>query len=143
MTAVREIALQVFDTRLAAIPGVLEYERMPSADPANFNALHVFDGGQEPLEAESQSSRYAMTVTVEGYVEGYSGAGASAALNALYVDVVTAMMPDPPLGGLAETIDEGGMRVEVAKLADKRHLAFALDFIISFPTRRGDPAQSA
>jgi hypothetical protein len=139
MTAIREQILAICDTRLAAIvaPGG-EYERNASGDPSRFNALFLNDDGQDIAETEAGATRYALRLTVEGYVQGGTGAAASAALNELYAGVVATMMTEPPMGGLAETIEEGRLNVAVANLAGERRLGFTLDFTITFPTRRGD-----
>jgi hypothetical protein len=141
--AIREACFIEIDARLTAIDGVTEVERMPSGDPMSFNALHIFDGGQRAGISESDATRYDMSILIEGYVEGSGGKDAHAEINALYADVVAALMSEPPLGGLVETIDEGDLQVTVAQLASKSRLAFSLDFKITFPTRRDDPAQPA
>ncbi|UAK24349.1 hypothetical protein [Sphingomonas nostoxanthinifaciens] len=143
MTALREQIFALIEERLGGIAGVSEVERMPSSDPVSFPALHIFDGGQAPDWDETGVTRYDMTVVVEGFLEASGGAEAHKALNALYVDVVTSLMTEPPLDGLAETIDEGGFRPAVAPLASVRRLGFSLTFQITFPTERGDPAQPA
>lgn len=136
MTAIREQILGLVDQRLA--PLAEEYERNPSDDPTRFPALAANDGGHRIVETEAGATRYALDLTVEGYVEGGTGAQASAALNELYAAVVATMMTEPPLGGLAETIEEGDLRVATATLASDRRLGFTLEFTITFPTRRGD-----
>lgn len=141
--AVRELAFQWLDAQLGAIEGVLEYERMPSSDPASFPALQLYDPGQRTTEGETEASEYELGFTVEGYVEGSGGADAHKTLNVLYAAVVRAVMPDPPLGGLATTVTEGAMSVDIAKLASGRRLGFAIDFSATIATRRGDPAQPA
>jgi len=143
MTAIREQIYALIEQRLRDIDGVNEVERMPSGDPDKFPALHIFDADQDPFAAEAHSTRYAMTVGIEGFISGGSGGVAHAALSDLYAKVVAALMTEPPLGGLAETIDEGAFRPRVKELASKRRLTFELDFQITFPTARGDPAQSA
>ena len=143
MTAVRELIFAEIERRLRAIPGVAEVERMPSGDPAAFPALHIYDDGQKPGEGEAGVTQYAMPIVIDAFVEQAGGAAAHAAMNELHAAVVAALITDPPLGGLAETIDDGEMIVRVANLASSRRMGFALDIVIGFPTRRGDPAQSA
>jgi hypothetical protein len=140
VTAIREQILAILDTRLAALPGLAEYERMASGDPAAFPALILNDNGQSIRETEAGATRYALDLMIEGYVEGGTGASASAALNELHAAVVAAVMSEPPIGGLAEVIEEGALRVDVATLGGARRLGFALDLTIQFATRRGDPA---
>lgn len=143
MTAVRESIFAEVEQRLGAITGVLEVKRMPFVDPLLFPALHIFDAGQQIEETESGVTRYGAMLTVEGYLEAQGGAEAHAELSNLYSATVAALVTEPPLGGLAETIDEGGMNIQIAPLAGKSRLMFALDFTISFPTRRGAPSTSA
>jgi hypothetical protein len=143
--AAREQLLAIVDARLAAVEGVASYEAEPSGDPAEFPALASFDGGQQPTDdTEAGATRYVMGLTVEGYVEGGGGAPARAARSLLHARVVAALMTEPPLGGLAESIEEAGeLRLDTAELASKRRLAFAQDFAIQFSTVRGDPATFA
>lgn len=143
MTAIRELIFEEIERRFGEIEVVQEVERMPSGDPVDFPALHIFDGGHRPAEADPTTSRYDMAVTVHGYIELAAGKAAHAALNELYAATVEALMPEPPLSQLVETIDEGAMQVEVATVASQRRLVFIVDFFVTFPTRRGDPAQPA
>lgn len=143
MVAVREQIFNEIEQRLGEVEGIGEVERQPSGDPASFPALAIFDSGQQLTESDAINNWYQLEVTIDGTVEGGSGPEAHAALNALYVSIVQALVTEPPLGGLAETIDEGALRVDVAELASERRLNFSLDLSITFPTRRGDPAQPA
>lgn len=143
MTAIRE---QIFDWitgQLAAIAGVQLVERMPSGDPDVFPALEIYDGSQRTAEVEVGSTRYILTVRVEGYVEGGDGADAHAAINELHAAVVAALMSAPPIGGLAEDIEEGDARFTVAELASRKRLGFSAAFSIQFATAFGDPSQPA
>lgn len=152
MTASSEIFASV-DARLAPlVGGDVEagggYERMPSGDPDIFPALHAYDGGEEELESETGATRLRLMLTVEGYVEGFSGPAAHDALSQLHADAVAALCGDPnfDLGmpGKVEGIEiSGGRRVDVAELASKKRLGFAQDFAIQFATVRGDPSQFA
>lgn len=138
MASIRGTIFLALDAALR--PGVEEYERMPSGDPAAFPARHLHDSGQSPVEREAQNSRYDMEITIEGYVQGNGGASAHDELNDLYADTVTRVMG---LIGTAdiETIEEGALRAAIAPLASSRRLGFAVDFTITFATRRGDPTQ--
>jgi hypothetical protein len=133
----------VLDTRLQAVTGLQEYERMPTGDPAAFPALHLFDGGDEPTEQESDATRLTLAITVEGYVEGFAGAAAHDAMTDLHAKAVAALCFDASsnLGGLVENIEISGQRrVDTPQLGEVRRLAFAQDFTIIFATARGDPA---
>lgn len=143
MTAPRSLVCGTIMGRLRAIPGVAEVERMPSGDPLTFPALHFFDDGHRIGELEAGATRYDMLPTIVGYVEGEGGDEAHDALIDLYSLAVAALLTDPPLDGVAETIDEGNCKFMVAPLASKRRLAFALELPITFAAKRGNPAQAA
>lgn len=134
---IRGAIVDEIEQRLRGIFGVASVEVMPSGDPDAFPALVVLDGGQQPSETETFAARKDLAITVEGYVSGGGGRDAYAALNALIGDVVAALITEPPLSGLCETIDEGALRIDVAELASQRRLGFALDIPITFATPRG------
>lgn len=127
----------------AALDGVAEVELMPSGDPAAFPALQIFDLGHRIEDGEAGSTRYALTLGIDGYIEASEGPDALAELNDLYAATVKAVMGEPPLGGLVESVDEGDLRISVAPLADTRRLAFSLDMTFRFSARRDDPAEPA
>ena len=139
MTERREAIFAKIEELLTAAGIAGEVQRMPSGDPTAYPALHIFDDGQSPVEEEAGTTRYQLSVGIDGYVEGFEGAAAHAALNTLHGDVIRALFPEPVLGGLAEEITEGDMRVTVATRANKRRLAFSLDLHIHYATDRGDP----
>lgn len=140
---VRESIFAEIEARLLTVSGIGSVERMPSGDPDQFPSLAIFDGNQEVIEEGMDHTRHGLTVVIEGFVEGSSGSNVHAALSQLYADTVVALVNEPPLNGLAETISEAGMRVSVAELASKRRLGFGLDFTIEFSTQRGNPALPA
>lgn len=141
MTAIREQIFAEIETRLRAIEGVAEVARMPSGDPSRFPALHLFDQGHRPSDSgpENDAQLQALSVGIDGYVQGGDGSAAHAAVNALYADVIEALFPEPVLGGLAAEIEEMNFTVEVAERANARRLAFSLDLTIHYATRRGMP----
>lgn len=141
MTAVRESIFAAIEARLAAIAGMGEVQRMPSGDPSRFPALFLFDGGHSPSEEgeEAGTQNQALAVGIDGYVEGSGGAGVHAALNALYAATIEALFPEPVLGGAATEIEETKFTVTVAERANKRRLAFELELIVHYATRRGMP----
>lgn len=143
MTAVREEQFAWVVERLETLGGIGEVKRQQHLDPILFPALHVFDGGHKVEEWGAVETRYSGQFTVEGYLEASDGAEAHAALNELYVRTVAVLLTEPPMGDLAETIDEAGMVVQVGPLFGKVRLSFSLDFITTFSTRRGDPSQAA
>lgn len=143
MTAVREHIFDWIAGELGAIPGVQLVERMPSGDPDRFPTIEIYDGAQRVAEVEVGSTRYILTVRIEGYVDGGDGAAAHAAINELHAAVVAAMMAEPPIGGLAEDVAEGDARFTVAELAARKRLGFSAAFDIQFATAFGDPSQPA
>lgn len=144
MTALSLIFAEV-DRRLspAQIDGLQSYERMPSGDPAKFNALVVYDEGDEPIEHEAGTSRFRLRITVEGYVTGHGGAATHDEMTKLHAQAVFALCGDAGtnLGGLVENIEiVGQRRVAVTTLSEKRRLGFAQDFEITLSTPRGNPS---
>lgn len=139
MTAVRETIWLAIDAAMQQ--DVEEYQRMPSGDPKAFPARHGHDTGQSAIEREAQNSRYAMDVTIDGYVQGQGGTATHAELNALHADTVQRMLALIDAHAEIETIEEGDMRTGVAALASVRSMAFSQDFKVIFATRRGDPTQ--
>lgn len=138
MTAVRELILQQVATLLAATSAV-EIEAEAPGDPSRFPALQIFDEGQKPETGEAGTERFAMLIEVNGFVEGGSGAAARAARNALYSEVVEALLADGAFAGLADEVEQGRLQNSVAMLAAKRRLGFSLDIVIHFATARGAP----
>lgn len=144
MAAVRFAIVAKVEAGLSAIPAVSEIELMPSADPASFPALHIFDNGDHPITGEPFTLRRQLDLTIEGYVEAHRGPAALEALNDLRGDAIRALFADyniGPIGGLAEDIEEGALRISVAPLTKGRRLAFSQDIIITYAVRRGDPDQ--
>jgi len=141
MSAIREQILAWVEAAHAALPSQPEVERDPSGDPGRYPHYAIIDGGQDVIEGEAGTIRYAMALKIEGYVQGGDGAVASAARSDLYAASIGIMMAEPPIGGLAETVEEGRLVCATAELASQRRLGFVLDFTIQYATRRGDPAQ--
>ena len=113
---------------------------MPSGDPALHPALHIFDGGQRVEIGEAGTTRYALTIGIEGFVSGGTGGSAHAALNALHAATIAAIYDSTALAAISEEIEEGAMNVAVADRGDDRTIGFSLDLTIYFATQRGDPA---
>lgn len=128
----------------AAIAGLApEIEIEPAGDPSVFPSIAVFGGNHSVREREASLTRYETEYTIEGYVEGDSGAAPTAARNALQAAIVAAIMADETLGGTVELVEDADCRFATATLAEFRRLMFAQDFTIQFTTRRGDPALPA
>lgn len=137
MTAVRELIFAGIETALDG--AAEEVERMPSGDPSAWPALHIFDDGDRLVEGETSTDRWDLSLGIDGYVEGGSGAEAHAAINALYATVIERLYADHVLAGLVTEIQAEGVRFLVAERASKRRLAFSLDLTINYATRRGRP----
>lgn len=140
MPALRFAIVEEIETRLLAIAGVAEVKINAAGDPSKFPALFIDDAGHVPDEGtEIGATRYDMNLTVEGYVAGGGGKDAYADINALYVEVVGALLSEPPLEGLAEEINEGPMRIATAILSKERRLGFSMDLKITFVADRASP----
>lgn len=140
--------MTVRDMILAAIEAALldlatEVEVEPAGDPMDFPALGITDGGHRVIEHEADITRYMMTVTIDGFVEGGGGKAPTAARNTLAANVVAAVMADETLGGTVELIEDADFRPFTATLSTQRRLGFAQDFDIQFTTARGNPAIAA
>lgn len=140
MTAHRLAIVEEIEARLLALPSVAEVQINAAGDPSRFPALFIDDSGHVPDEmTEPGVTRYSMNLAIEGYVQGGGGKQAYADLNALYLDVVAALLPEPPLDGLAEEIDEGPMRIATAILAKETRMGFSMDLKIAFVADRTSP----
>lgn len=122
-------------------PNTIDVE--PAGDPDGFPALDLSINGWRPVEHGSNFTRYDITFTVGGYIERGDGIGGNRDRAALHAAAVAALMGEPPLGGLAEEITDGALRMHTAVLASSRRLAFAQDFTARVVTQRANPAQPA
>ena len=139
MTAIREQIFAGIETALRTDTGAAEIERMPPGDPDQFDALHIIDDGQDPEEqTEAATSRFDMSFSIDGFVEG-AGTVMHSRLNALHAKTVHAVMAFGDNSPLVEEIREGALRIARLDLGSKRRLAFSKDFFITIPTRRGEP----
>jgi len=139
MTAVRETIIAEFFSRLQGVAGVAICRRMPSSEPSQFPALDLDDRGQQKLEQDATHSRFALTLAIEGRVQGSGGEAAHQTLITLYADTVRAILADDRLGGLVETIEEQDTSIEISALANKATLAFTLVFELTFSNRSHNP----
>lgn len=138
MTAVRELIIQRV-VSLFSGTSAQEIEQEPSGDPSRFPALQIYDLGHDPVLGEAGTERFILSIGIDGFVEGGSGAAARADRNALYAEVIEALFADGAFEGLAEEIEQGKLANSVADLASKRRLGFSLDIMIHFATARGAP----
>ena len=141
MTAKRFAIIEAAEAAIIAISGVEEVLVNASGDPTKFNAVFITDSGQSPdSNTEPGATRYSMRLTIEGYVAGGDGKEATANLNALYLDVVNAIIADTELQSLCEVLNEGEMRVATVVLSNKRRMGFELELEIQFVADRDNPA---
>ena len=122
--------------------GAAEVELEPSSDPVSFDAIHIFDHGHRTVDGESGNETYQLNLTIERYYEA-DGSDTYVDANEGYAEIAAAMKADPPLGGLAEWVAEGDLRMFTAPLAGASRRCVAVDFTIQFATSRTDPAQAA
>lgn len=137
MTAVRELILQRVASLLAATSAQVEEE--PSGDPSRYPALQIYDLGHDPVTGEAGTERFILSVGIDGFVQGGTGASVRADRNALYAEVIEALFADGAFDGLAEEIEQGKLANSVAELSDTKRLGFSLDIMIHFATARGAP----
>ena len=139
MTAVRELIFAAIEAALTQAGIAQEIERMPASGPSRFPALHIYDGGDSPETGEAGTDRWALSVEIEGTVEGGTGPEAHAAMNLLDAQAIEALFVEPVLGGLATEIEAGALRPLVAARASKRSVGFTRTLTIYYATRRGSP----
>ena len=141
MTAKRFAIIEAVEGAMLSISGVEEVLVNASGDPTRFNAIFITDGGQSAdSNTEPGCTRYSMQLKIEGYVAGGDGKEATANINALYLDVVNAVMSEAELQSLCEVLDEGALQVETVVLSKLRRMGFALDLNIEFVADRENPA---
>ena len=140
VVATREAILRWIKTELEKIGGIAYLKRSAPGDPDSFPAICIEDGGHSPdVETEPGVTRYTMSVYIEGYVQTECGEEAEGDMNQLYLDVVRKLMVEPPCGGLAEEINEGEFRSDIALLGSVRRMGFNLTIIITFAASRTSP----
>lgn len=131
--AARQAVIDAVFARLGEIDDIAELDINPSGEPSRFRALYLVEEDQDANDmTEPEATRYTLSLTIEGYVQGGGGPAATAARSALYLDVVAALMGEP-LHELVEEIHEGRMRLATTVLAKERRLGFALGIKIIFP----------
>ena len=148
---IREQIIAAACARWAQIPGLAAFELLPPQQPSVYPSLSIDDLGQRRDETDATHSRYVLTLQATGIVQGHpgpdgadAGRDAHAKANALYADVVRAIMADPsPLaeaGGMVELIDEGALSIDISALSVDTTISFTIDFEIQFTNRSHDPS---
>ena len=114
----------------------------PSGEPSHFPwcGIEIAKHDPDPTGEPGQTT-YALTVTVEIYVQADdSGAGSSLVeLLGLRRQSLNAMLADDagnPLSGLVDMIDEGPMPIARARLASKETMGLVLAYDIQYRDQR-------
>lgn len=110
-----------------------------TADDAVLLVLH--DGSHTALLTDFQDTAYQMQLTIDAAVTGEYDEDVGPSLNALYAQVIEALMVDPTLGGIAVQIREDGLGIRVATIAESQQPLgfFSLDVTVEFRTGDGQP----
>jgi len=140
MTAPRQMVLDWLSAKLAELVGDEgEFEINPSGDPSRFPAVSIEESDQDADDqTEPGSTRYDLSLGIEGYVEGGNGPEVTAARSDLYEAVLAACFDPEGRPDCIEEIREGGMRMATTILAEARRLGFNLTvtfrFVVARPT---------
>ena len=108
-TSWREVAIAaVVDTLNAASLTAQTVERNleTAFTIADLPAVVVIEGGHEVVRQETYAETYELTFFIELYV---TGANVGTKLNALYLEVINALVGDRTLGGGVNTVTEQAM----------------------------------
>jgi len=142
-TSIREQILTAVDAALIAIgAGVLAARnRSSDVEPAEMPAAIQIDGGHRASDHETGAVGMTLDVSVQGYVTGSDDAAITAAVDALYVQIGTALMADITLGGLASDVREVEMlEPEIMREEQEKPFAeFTVEFEIDYQTSETDP----
>lgn len=145
-TTIREQVISAFLGVLEGItdPDPLYVERNRDVEVQRFPTIVLLDGAHNIGESEHGLHRYAMTLSVEGYVQAETDSQLGATANALYGSIMSAVMADRQLGGLAIDIHEQNFDIVVGRgEGHKPSAAFSIEFLVDFFTRENDPFSSA
>jgi len=145
-TSVREQILAAFYTVIStdlpvAISGCGVERNRSRPVPESSNAyILLFDGPQFIISDETCTTRYSLSVDVEGYVRAATDALLGPAINNLYAETVYSALSDYTLGGLSIDVQEGDLQdVYIDDEASTPTGAFAMTFTIQYSTAGGDP----
>jgi hypothetical protein len=128
------------ERRLLAISLAEEVTSEATGDPSSFPSLNTVEGVMEADNGtEPGATRYTVKISVEGYVEGSAGLEARTSRNALYLEVVRALIDDTYLNGLAEEMAEGTTRRTTAYLSNQERLGFVTEFTVQFVAASANP----
>ena len=136
---IMEQCLAAFYAKIAAIPDV-NAKHNYDKEVVSYPTLSMFDGGQKPNNDTTQNKVFDLKVDVECFVQADS-ANMGAAKGELYAKLVTAVLADTTLGGVAIDVLEGEMldpEIDRRKGA-KPHAVFSVAFIIRYSTAGDNP----
>ncbi len=141
-TTVREQCLAAFYTVLSGIAGVTTYRNRRREVPhAAMPAFVQVDGGHdEPSDDNSGRTTYQLQVSVEGFVTADTDALLGPALSDHHGKLVSAVLADRTLGGLAIDVREGPMVADLDRSEGSAPaMAFNCTFTVDYWTVPGDP----
>ena len=141
MTSTREQVLAALVQRLQSglTATVRRNEVLPEKVPAaGLVILRDGDPGEPDVTLNPRTEFYSHSVELELFVTQPTAGGGEGLLDALVVDVGTALAPDPSLGGLAENLvvtapEPGVLAVEGAAPVLTARLTVIVDYLVSDP----------
>lgn len=124
--------------------GTIPVERNRLMPAASWPLIVVRDSGQQSILSADQggdsvSKQHLMQVEVEGFVRSDCGTGLGKAMNALYGEIVTVMLADYTLGGLAQDVRENSMDIIWEEPGETLTMAFLVTFEVEYYTGHSDP----
>jgi len=143
---IQEQVLSAFYTVInTALPSaitdcIVERNRSRPVPEDKDNFLVLYDGPQTIISDDTCSTRYEVTIDVEGYVRSLTDETLGNALNELWGQLVLAAMADHTLGGLTVDVREGDLFDRyIDDEASKPTGVFTMTFLIEYSTDGGDP----
>ncbi|WP_025286812.1 hypothetical protein [Granulibacter bethesdensis] len=137
-----QVIVSIFDILRTALPDV-RVMRESRADPAVEDApwLTLLDSGHQAGYDQSGLVTYTLSLGLDGGVAATSDGQLGPALNALYARIISAVMADPGLGGLATGIEESSLSTRQVTAGESTEplIVFSLDLAVTFLTADGNP----
>lgn len=139
-TCIMEQCLEAFQTKLESIPDVTVL-RNSGLKIVEFPTLNMIDGGQKPDNATTQNKTYDLIVDVECWVDADNDDAIGSAKSALYAKLVSVVLTDITLGGVAIDVLESEMLDPIIDRREgaKPHISFSQTFVIRYSTAGDDP----
>jgi len=144
MTAtVREQIIEALIETLSDIDDIT-VERSRLTPVQHYPSVVLRDGEQSSAIIDSESKQHAMQIEVEGYVQAADSSAVSSAMNDLYGKIVSALLADDQIGGLANDLREVSMTPILENESGKRATAaFMVLFEVEYQTGHADPYSTA